>query len=125
MVVIGQRLREIRKAKKLTQFDIAHATGLAQPLISRIERGEGLPSIDTLEKWARGLDVQVYQLLYEGEGRPVPLKLSRDDDNLWGSSGREAKELNRLRRYLAKMTENDRRALLLAAAQIAQRSSTK
>ena len=49
---IGQRLREIREAKNLSQDDIERATGLVRPYISRVENGHTVPRIETLQKWA-------------------------------------------------------------------------
>src|ERR1019366_7297808 len=31
------------------------------------------PSIETLERWASALEVEVYQLFFEGEGKPEPV----------------------------------------------------
>jgi hypothetical protein len=46
----------------------------------------------------------LYQVLYEGEEPPKPPKAqSKADEKLWGNSGREARQLDRLRRLLAKM----------------------
>lgn len=49
-MLIGQRLRDIREAKNLSQSDIERATGLVRPYISRVENGHTVPSIETLEK---------------------------------------------------------------------------
>jgi len=112
-MLIGQRLRDIREAKNLSQADIERATGLVRTYISRVENGHTVPSIETLEKWSRALRMPLYQVLYEGEEPPKPLKLpSKVEEKLWGSSRREARELDRLRRYLAKMNESDRNVLL-------------
>ncbi|PYT96119.1 MAG: hypothetical protein DMG38_25090 [Acidobacteria bacterium] len=39
-MIIGQRLREIRDAKNLSQDDIERAAGLVRPYISRVENGQ-------------------------------------------------------------------------------------
>src|SRR5713101_111315 len=97
-MLIGQRLRDIREAKNLSQDDIAKATGFVRPYISRVENGHTVPSVETLEKWARALRMPLYQILYEGEEPPKPLKLpSGGEELLWGNSGREAQELGVLR----------------------------
>jgi transcriptional regulator with XRE-family HTH domain len=69
-MLIGQRLRELREAKKLSQGDIEHRTGLLRCYISRVENGHTVPSIETLEKYARALEVPMYRLFYEGEEAP-------------------------------------------------------
>jgi len=48
-MIIGQRLREIRDAKNLSQDDIERATGLVRPYISRVENGQTFaPSAGTV-----------------------------------------------------------------------------
>ncbi len=59
-MLIGQRLREIRDAKNLSQDDIENATGLVRPYSSRVENGHTVPSVETLEKWARALGMPLY-----------------------------------------------------------------
>jgi transcriptional regulator with XRE-family HTH domain len=119
---IGQRLREIREAKNLSQGDIAEGTGLVRPYISRVENGHTIPGLETLERWARALDMPLYQILYEGEEPPKPLKIAGADPELWGNSRGEAAALNRLRLALKKMDEDGRKVLLSLARRMATRS---
>ena len=44
-----------RDEQNLTQFDLAERTGIRQSNISRIEKGQAMPSITTLSKIAHGL----------------------------------------------------------------------
>jgi transcriptional regulator with XRE-family HTH domain len=69
-MIIGDRLREMREEKKLSQGDIEKRTGLLRCYISRVENAHTVPAIETLEKWARALEVPLYQLFYEGEEHP-------------------------------------------------------
>ncbi len=69
-MLIGDHLRSIREAKKLSQGDIERRTGLLRPYVSRVENGHTIPSVETLEKWARALEVPLYQLFYEGTEPP-------------------------------------------------------
>lgn len=62
-MLIGERIRAIREAKKLSQGDIEEPTALLRPYISRIENGHTVPSVETLEKLARALEVALYPLL--------------------------------------------------------------
>ena len=114
-MVIGDRLREMREGKKLSQGDIEKRTGLLRCYISRVENGHTVPAIETLEKLARALECPLYQLFYEGEEPPLlpnPLKRKSSHDIAWGSSGKEARYLNKLRRLLGKSKEGDRKLLL-------------
>lgn len=122
-MLIGQKLREIREAQKMSQVEIAQATGLVQPYVSRVENGHTIPGVETLEKWASALQIPLYQILYEGDEPPKPLKLSWNHHNeLWGNFGREMHDLKRLRQYLAKMNEGERELLMSLAGRMATRS---
>ncbi len=76
-MVIGDRLRAIREAKRLSQDDIKERSGLKHSHISRVEHGHTVPSVETLEKLAHALEVPLYQLFYEGEERPKLLHLTK------------------------------------------------
>jgi len=64
-IAIIDELIELRKAKGLTQRELAKATNLAQPAIARLERKAAIPQLDTLLKVAAALD-------YELELVPAP-----------------------------------------------------
>ena len=100
-MVISDRLRAIREEKDLSQGDIENRTGLKRCYVSRVENGHTVPSIETLEKMARALEVPLYQLFYDGEAPPeipsFPKDISADGDE-WGSSGESAKFFQRLRK---------------------------
>ena len=125
-MLIGQKLREIREAKNMSQVEIAEATGLVQPYVSRVENGHTIPGVETLEKWASALKVPLYQILYDGEEPPKPLKLSSNHNReLWGSSARDLHDLKRLRQFLSKMNEQERELLLSLAGRMASRTKQK
>jgi transcriptional regulator with XRE-family HTH domain len=69
-VIIGERLRALREEKKLSQGDIEKRTGLIRCYVSGVENGHTVPAVETLEKFARALEVPMYQLFYEGEEPP-------------------------------------------------------
>jgi len=123
-MIIGDRLREMREEKKLSQGDIEKRTGLLRCYISRVENGHTVPAIETLEKMARALECPLYQLFYEGEEPPkLPnlLKRKASDEIAWGSTGKEARYLNKFRRLLGKTEESDRKLLLYMAQKMANR----
>lgn len=122
-MVIGDRLRELREQKKFSQGDIEKRTGLLRCYVSRVENGHTVPAVETLEKFARALEVPVYQLFYDGEEPPkVPTLIKRksSDDVAWGSSGKDAKFLSKLRRLLGKATEDDRKLILYTLQKMAR-----
>jgi len=122
-MVIGDRLRELRERKKLSQGDIEHRTGLLRCYVSRVENGHTVPAVETLEKFARALEVPVYQLFYDGEEPPkLPniLKGKSSGEIAWGSDGKDAKFLNKLRRLLGKANEDDRKLILYMTQKMAR-----
>ena len=123
-MIIGDRLRDMREQKKLSQADIEKRTGLLRCYISRVENGHTVPAIETIEKLARALEVPLYQLFYEGEEPPKLLnlpKLKLSNGIAWGSSGKDARYLGKLRRLLGKTEESDRKLLLYMAQKMANR----
>src|SRR5216683_4201577 len=121
-MLIGDRLRELRVEKKLSQGDIENRTGLVRPYISRVEHNHSVPTIETLEKFARALEVPMYHFFYDGEEPPKvphPPKLNPPDENAWGSVGKDAQFLSKLRRLLGKTNERDRKIILLMAQKMA------
>jgi transcriptional regulator with XRE-family HTH domain len=122
-LVIGDRLREFREAKNLSQGDIETKTGLLRNYVSRVENGHTVPSVETLEKFARALEVPMYQLFYDGEEPPkLPnlLKRKSTDDIVWGSKGKEARLLIKFCRLFARMKEDDRGLVLYTAQKMAK-----
>jgi transcriptional regulator with XRE-family HTH domain len=123
-MLIGNRIRAIREAKKLSQGDIEKRCGLLRAYISRVEHGHTVPSVETLEKLARALEVPLYQLFYEGEEPPklrnLPKRVTAEEI-AWGRSGNEARMLEKFRRLLAHVTELDRKLLLHLAQKMARR----
>src|SRR5437588_12107849 len=123
-MVISDRLRAIREQKDLSQGDIEKRTGLLRCYVSRVENGHTVPSIETLEKMARALEVPMYEFFYDGDEPPKPPNLPKyksSDENVWGSSGKEARFLSNLRRLLGKANEQDRKIILLMAQKMAHR----
>ncbi len=123
-MVIGNRLKELRESKELSQGDIEKRTGLLRCYISRVENGHTVPAIETLEKMARALEVPMYRLFHDGE---VPASLSKlkppKNDDEFGSRGAQADYLSKLRRLLAKMDPGDQNLLLHMAQKVARGSN--
>jgi transcriptional regulator with XRE-family HTH domain len=120
-MMIGDRLRRIREAKQLSQSDIAKRSGLLNGYISRVENGHTVPSIENIERFARVLEIPLYQLFYDSDEPPALPNLSSQRSTgevLWGSSGKAKSYLAKLRRYLSRMDEHDQRLVLLIAQKL-------
>ena len=59
----GQRLREVREARGLSQLDLAAVSGLTHEAISRWELGQKAPNADTLRALAQALHVAPEQFV--------------------------------------------------------------
>lgn len=120
---IGEHLRFLREHKKLSQGDIEERTGLLRCYISRVENGHTVPAVETLEKIARALEIPMYQLFYDGsedapsdESDPFAGGFT-DGRNSggktgWGSSRKDSRYLQKLRKTLSRVDEEDRQLIL-------------
>ena len=82
MLFLGQKLRKVRKEQNLTQLELAQQVGITNGQVSTIERGVSSPSLATLHRIARALNVPMneffeddrkkeVELLRKGKGRKV------------------------------------------------------
>ena len=83
-MLIGQKLRELREGKQLSQGDIEKKTGLIRCYTSRVENGHTVPTVDTLEKYARALEIPLYRFFYEGAEPPAKLEVLLTEEKNWG-----------------------------------------
>jgi transcriptional regulator with XRE-family HTH domain len=121
-MVIGARLRALRESKHLSQGDIEKRTNLFRCYTSRVENGHTVPSLETLEKYARALEIPMYQLMYDGENPPTPPKTGkRTSDDSWECSRSGLRLMEKLRPLLRDMKEFDRKLILHLAGKTASR----
>jgi transcriptional regulator with XRE-family HTH domain len=123
-MIIGQRLRELRKQKNFTQGEVESRTGLLRCYISRVEHGHTVPSVVTLEKFARALEVPIYQLFYDGENPPPTQSLAKrktGNDIEWGNKGKDARLLAKFRQLFSRMDKRDLRLVIVTAQKMAKR----
>jgi transcriptional regulator with XRE-family HTH domain len=118
-MVIGDKLKELRETKMLSQGDIEKRTGLRRCYISRVENGHTVPSVDTLEKIARALEVPMYRLFTDEAKIEKPgISFSK------GEPERGKRPDSRLRPFakaLSQMNDKDQRLLLHLASKMANR----
>jgi len=67
---IGEKIRDLRKAKKLTLAEVANATGLSIGHLSQVERGISAPSVRHLQSIGVALGVKLSWFFDDGD--PVP-----------------------------------------------------
>jgi transcriptional regulator with XRE-family HTH domain len=121
MLMIGERLRAIRESKNLSQGDIEKRTGLIRCYTSRVENGHTVPSIDTLAKYAQALEIPLYQLFYDGDGKPKKIKALNLGEKKLSLS--EQREIESLGRNFVKLKEREKGLVRLLVAKLAQATS--
>lgn len=88
----GRRLRALRHMRGETLEQVSEATGLSVAMLSRVERGQRLPSPESAEALARHFGVSAEDLMsetiaYSMLSRYGPLRSTRAAERLWRSSG--------------------------------------
>ena len=125
-MIIGERLRALREEKKFSQGEVEKRTGLFRCYISRVEHGHTVPAVETLEKFARALEVPMDLLFYDGEEPPKLPNLPKRktaNDILWGSKGKDARLLTQFCRLFSRMEEGDLGMVLFMAQKMARRKA--
>ncbi len=74
----GERVRELRKGKNLSQRELADQIGVSFTYLSKIENGKldfaSFPSEDTIRKLADALDAEVDELLLMAKKIPQDIR---------------------------------------------------
>jgi len=72
-LLLGEKIRDIRKKRKMTITQLANATGLTPSMISQVERSIISPSIETLKKIGNVLEIPLSVLFEDAETHiPAP-----------------------------------------------------
>jgi transcriptional regulator with XRE-family HTH domain len=96
--LVGQKIRQIRKSRHLTQSDLALRIGVTQSDLSRMENGEYKVGLDTLFRILQVFEISMSQFF----GEPVPAEVAppvpdepellRDWEALSSEARREVRE---------------------------------
>ena len=125
-MVIGERLRALREEKKFSQGEVERRTGLRSAYVSRVEHGHTVPAVETLEKFARALEIPMYQLFHDGEEPPKLPNLPKRKAGAnvaWGSKGKDARMLAQFCRVFSRMDKSDMGMVLFMAQKMARRKA--
>ena len=90
---LAHRLRDLRDQKGMSQDTLAKVSNVSRPSITAIERGGSNPRMETLDRLARALDIDVLELI---ANEALPRRPSDDRPSL----ERIARNVNRLRTAL-------------------------
>ena len=64
---VGERIRELREARGMTQNALANAAGVSPTYIYQLERGEKSPTVEYLDHICWGLGVTIKDFFGESE----------------------------------------------------------
>ena len=93
--LVGPKIRQLRKERKLTQTELASRIGIQQSDLSRMEKGEYRVSLDTLFKILAVFDVSISEFFDDVNKEsltPRDVQVMRDLKRLPGSARREVEE---------------------------------
>ena len=79
-MILGERLKALRTAKKMSQKELAERIGIAKSVISFYESGDRFPSYDVLIKIARIFNVTTDYLLDVERERTVNVSSLSEED---------------------------------------------
>lgn len=107
--LVGSRIRELRKGRRLTQTELSEKIGVAQSDLSRMEQGEYKVGLDTLFKILQVFDLKMGEFF--GENDPHDAAVSRelvsDFETLSTDAQREVRDFVRFKKMLQEQ-ENPR-----------------
>jgi transcriptional regulator with XRE-family HTH domain len=114
--IIGERIKIARKAKKLTQADLAEKLHLTQGFIGHIEKGRNMPTLDQIMRMAIVLDCNITWLATgEGKTRSTLEAFSDLTSGRHSESKTESKLEAKLRRIIE---EGDQKKIKAVEAQL-------
>src|SRR3954462_15283963 len=87
---IGLAVRDLRLGQRWSLGDLARASGLSKTILARIERGDGNPSIETLWRGSRALDVPRGSLLSPPSGPRARAIPARSGQHISSDGGMDA-----------------------------------
>jgi len=120
-MVIGQKLKALRAQKNLSQGDIEKRTGLLRCYVSRVENEHTVPSVDTLEKLARALEVPMYRLFTDDKHVKAP-NIPRESTPGRTVNPKRDRDIRALAKLLSRMSDERRGLLFHMAWKMANRA---
>lgn len=103
---LGKRLRALRRESGLTQAVVARHAEIGNEFVSRLENGQGSPSLDTLGRLAAALDIPVAELFQFDADTPAQQRTTK-----------------RILRVLSRLGDEEIELVLRMAEQIARYQS--
>ena len=74
---LGENLKAIREKRNLNLSDVSELTGISKAMLSKIERGESVPTITTVWKIANGLKITLNALAGKADNSYIVKDISK------------------------------------------------
>lgn len=78
--LLGGRIKELRKLRRLSQEELSERVDIDPKHLSRIEVGRGFPSLDTLEKISKALNVEIkdiFEFMHQARNKELTKNISK------------------------------------------------
>lgn len=122
-VIVGSRLRELRKAKNLSQVQVAKRARVLPCYVSQVEANRLTPSLESLQRLTSAIEVPLYTLFYDGKKPAVPHRVTVAKPRpIFGARKNEDQYLSRFRRAFRRLESADQQFLVTVAKIMAARS---
>ncbi len=107
--LVGSRIRELRKGRRLTQTELSEKIGVAQSDLSRMEQGEYKVGLDTLFKILQVFDLKMGEFFGETEAaaEAEARELVADFEALSGDAQREVRDFVRFKKMLQQQEKEE------------------
>ena len=106
--LVGSRIRELRKGRRLTQTELSERIGIAQSDLSRMEQGEYKVGLDTLFKILQVFDLKMGEFFGETDasGAVETRELLADFQELSTEAQREVRDFVRFKKLQQRAAED-------------------
>jgi transcriptional regulator with XRE-family HTH domain len=98
--LLGQRIRELRKGKGLSQDLLSEKIGIDPKHLSRIELGKSFPYMETLEAVAKSLEVEIKDLFEFQHLSKEAVSIEGINKLLHGASDEKLRQVYKFIRYV-------------------------
>ena len=88
----GPRIKELCDKQQITKYRLSQMTGVTQTVLSRIIKGENVPTIQTIEKICAALNISLAQFFAKDENPPDLTAEQREIIETWNGLTPEERE---------------------------------
>ena len=89
---IGPRIKELCDKQQITKYRLSQMTGVTQTVLSRIIKGENVPTIQTIEKICFALNIPLAQFFAKDENPPDLTAEQKEIIETWNGLNPEERE---------------------------------